>query len=88
MEVPEKASCWVCRRTRLELNQFYHSMLIEGELPKWLVLEHIKPININLGEEDNKEKGFYICPFCREAIIQTWYAKFLGNVKKESSSSD
>ena len=80
MKVPEKASCWICRRTKLEIDDYYHSVIVDGELPKWLSLDHIIPLNPSIDKIDRK-KCFYICPFCREATIQIWCAKFLGAEK-------
>src|SRR3989339_1160435 len=80
--VPQNASCWICRRTHKEVDDFYFSVTIDtkdGELPKWLCLAHIIPINYE--GKLNEAKGFFICPFCREAMTWSWFSKYLGNEK-------
>jgi len=87
MQIPEKASCWICRRTKLEIEKYHNSTHIDkGELPKWLLLQHLIPLEFNATNKSTKEKGFYICPFCREAIIYVWSAKFLGSTKKANKN--
>src|SRR3989339_722725 len=59
--VAQNASCWICRRTHKEVDDFYFSVTIDtkdGELPKWLCLAHIIPINYE--GKLNEEKGFSI----------------------------
>lgn len=71
-EMTGKEKCWICRRTKEEVDEYKDKVHVEGKLQKWLCLEHIVPVDWKGENGIDIENQFVICPFCREAIHWSW----------------